>query len=110
MNITQGLALYLTLFREAHGEGASVPFVGTPASWKNTHTDTFQDILAKQEIHLALSRDKVASGSSFNCADGNVTTWEQKWPEICSYFGLEGTGPGDKVVDVAAFAKENGST
>lgn len=109
MNITQGVGFYLSLYRAVHGEGAEVSFVGTQKSWVNKHTDTFQDILAQEEIHLALNDDNIASGTSFNAADGNVVTWREKWPELAAYFGLKGTGPGAEPVDCAAFAKKHSS-
>jgi hypothetical protein len=75
-----------------YGERATIEFPGTKKSWKNQHTDTCSDILAKQEIYLALHSDKYASGSTFNSGDGKVATWEAKWPQLCQYFGLVG-GP-----------------
>jgi hypothetical protein len=94
MNGAQGVAFYLTLWKELYG-------------WVNTHTDTFQDILAKQEIFLALNQDKAADAGSFNAANGDITTWEKKWPALCAYFGLEGIGPGPEPTDFSAFASEH---
>ncbi|PNS21570.1 hypothetical protein CAC42_929 [Sphaceloma murrayae] len=109
MNITQGVGFYLSLYRAIHGQGKEVPFVGTPKSWRNTHSDTFQDILAQQEIHISLNEDNIPSGKSFNAADGEVTTWEKKWPALAACFGLKGVGPGKEPVDCAAFAKAHGA-
>lgn len=95
MNCAQGLGLYLSLYREIHGEGATVTFPGTEKSWRCKHTDTFQDILAKFEIHAALNPDSCGHGKTFNVADGHVVTWEDKWPGICEYFGLKAAGPGE---------------
>ena len=107
MNAAQGLGLYLSLYRTVHGEGARVPFLGTQGGWKCKHSDTFQDILAKMEIYAALNIDKCGSGSAFNIADGEVTTWSQKWPGLCGYFGLVGEGPGEKYEPLDEFAKKN---
>jgi hypothetical protein len=95
----QGMALYLSLCHELYGEGATIAFPGTKKSWKNQHTDTCSDILAKQEIYLALHSDKYASGSTFNSSDGEVATWEAKWPQLCQYFGLVGGRPGKRSLD-----------
>jgi hypothetical protein len=95
----QGTALYLSLCHELYGEGATIAFPGTKKSWKNQHTDTCSDILAKQEIYLALHSDKYASGSTFNSSDGEVATWEAKWPQLCQYFGLVGGRPGKRSLD-----------
>lgn len=95
MNCAQGLGLYLSLYREVHGNGATINFPGTEKSWKCKHTDTFQDILARFEIHAAMNSKQAGSGKIFNIADGNVVTWADKWPGICEYFGLKAAGPGE---------------
>ncbi|KAI9652579.1 MAG: hypothetical protein M1831_006682 [Alyxoria varia] len=110
MNVTQGLGFYLSLYREVHGKGAEVPFPGTPKSWKNKHTDTYQDILARLEIHAALNQDKCGGGRAFNAADGQVTTWSELWSGLCEYFGLVGAGPGAEALSLdglQGFATEN---
>ena len=115
MNAALGLALYLSLYREVHGDGAEAVFPGTQTSWTNLHTDTFQDVLAKMELFVALglSDGKIQSGESINCADGDVTTWEKTWPGICAWFGLKGVGPksnGRKVQSFGEFAKSHEDT
>lgn len=93
MNMAHGIAFYLTLFREVYGAGASVAFPGKPHGYKSTHSDTFQDILSKMEIHAAINRDTCPNVSAFNIADGETVTWEQVWPGVWSYFGLVGAPP-----------------
>ena len=110
MNAAQGMGMYLSLCRELYGKGAKLAFPGTEKSWRNKHTDTCSDILAKQEIYLALNKDKTTSGSAFNAGDGEVTVWENKWPELCSYFDLVGGPPKDRSLDFEAFAKEHEGT
>ncbi|KAF2155424.1 hypothetical protein K461DRAFT_292283 [Myriangium duriaei CBS 260.36] len=107
MNVAQGLGFYFSLYREIHGEGAEVPFVGTEKSWRNTHTDTFQDVLAKQEIYTALKSREVQNGTSFNSANGDVVAWKDVWPGVAAWFGLKGTGPGREAVDTGKWAGEN---
>jgi hypothetical protein len=53
------------------------------------------------EIHAALNPDKCGNGAAFNVADGEVTTWSQKWSGLCDYFGLVGEGPGEKKIRTA---------
>lgn len=110
MNCAQGLGIWLSLAREVHGEGAKVPFPGSQKSWKNKHTDTFQDILGRMDIYAAVNPDKCGDGGTFNCADGDVVTWEGKWPGICSYFGLERTAPGAEPYSIEDFVKKNKDT
>lgn len=107
MNMAQGIAIYLVLYREVNGACATVPFPGRPHGYHSTHSDTFQDILAKMEIYVSLNRDKCPNGSAFNCADGETVTWAQVWPGICSYFGLKGVEPTEKPTDMEAFVKKH---
>lgn len=94
MNAAQGLGFYCTLWKALHGSGSEVPFPGSEKAWKCKHTDTSQDILARFEIYASLNGEKTGQGKSFNCSDGPVVTWSEKWPRIAEYFGLKGTGPG----------------
>ncbi|CAG8091454.1 unnamed protein product [Penicillium salamii] len=103
MNLAQGIAMYLTLYREVNGRGARVPFPGTAHGYASQHSDTFQDILSKMEIFAALNRDRCTHGSSFNVANGEAVSWAQAWPGICAYFGLVGDGPGDQLVIIQDF-------
>lgn len=107
MNMAQGLAFYLSLYREVHGPGAKVPYPGAEHGYRHRHTDTFQDIAAKMEIYAALNPEKCGDGKAFNVANGDVTTWADKWPGICAYFGLKGTGPQGTFEPPAAFVQRN---
>ncbi|KAF9878589.1 sirq protein [Colletotrichum karsti] len=93
MNMGQGIGLYLSVYRAVKGAGATVPFPGHEHGYHSTHSDTFQDILSKMEIHAALNTDKCGDGGVFNIADGKTVSWSQVWPGLCSHFGLVGTGP-----------------
>ena len=108
MDGARGIALYLTLYRHIHGEGAEAPFFGTEKSWINKHNDTFQDILARFEIYAALHPGSCGKGAQFNIADGPVVSWSEKWPALCKYFGLKGVGPKAGTLSAPEFAKKNG--
>lgn len=110
MNCAQGLGLWLSVAREVHGAGAKIAFPGSQKSWENKHTDTFQDILGKLDIYAAVNHDKCGNGGTFNCADGDVITWADKWPGICADFGLEGTAPGDQPYSIEDFVKQHSET
>ena len=110
MNCAQGLGIWLSLAREVYGSGAKIPFPGTQASFKNKHTDTFQDILGKMDVYAAVNHDKCGNGGIFNVADGDVVTWSDKWAGICKDFGLEGTPPGAEPYSIEDFVKGNADT
>lgn len=109
MNLAYGIAFYLSLYRQVHGKGATVPFPGRLHGYHSTHTDTFQDILSKMEIYTALNRERWSNGSAFNIADGEKVSWAQVWPGICSYFGLVGVEPQGDEKKVGDFVRENQS-
>jgi hypothetical protein len=89
------VALYLSLYRKIHGEGAECSFPGTQRSWTNSHTDSWQDTIAKVSIWTALND----YAGPFNCVD-QPTTWKEKWPAICDFFGLKGDGPKAKPIEM----------
>lgn len=89
--LAQTLALYLSLYRAVEGEGTKVPFPGTEKSWLNRYNESPQDMVAHFSIYASLHPEKTAS-QSFNVG-GQEDNWKGKWPVICDYFGLEGTGP-----------------
>ncbi|CAN9388714.1 unnamed protein product [Alternaria alternata] len=89
--LAQTLALYLSLYQSIEGEGAKCPFPGTEKSWVNKYNESPQDMVAHFSIHASLNPEKTAS-QSFNVG-GQEDSWSGKWPIICDYFGLKGTGP-----------------
>jgi hypothetical protein len=107
MNMAQGIAIYLSVFKAVRGSGAKVPFPGREHGYHSTHSDTFQDILAKMEIFAAVNPDKCGDGGVFNVADGQTVTWAQVWPRLCEHFGLVGSGPADGSVPMEEFVKQN---
>lgn len=108
MNMAQGIALYLSIYRIVHGEGAEVPFPGYEHGYRSTHSDTFQDLLARMEIFAAVNPDKCGNGGVFNIADqDDAVTWSTVWPGVCRYFGLIGTGPKEGSVPMRTFAEEH---
>ncbi|KAL3469640.1 hypothetical protein BJX99DRAFT_268081 [Aspergillus californicus] len=91
--LAQWLALYLSLYRETHGENAEVVFPGTAKSWVIKSQDSSQDIIARFSIHASLHPETTA-GQRYNIADhAQWTSWSVKWPIICAYFGLRGVAP-----------------
>lgn len=107
MNMAQGIALYLTIFKAVNGRGATVPFPGSNQGFHSLHTDTFQDILSRMEIYAALNPERCSNGGSFNIADGKTISWAQVWPKLCEHFGLVGSGPAADAVTMEKFAKEH---
>ena len=107
MNMSQGIALYLSIYREVYGKGAVVPFPGQEHGYHSTHSDTFQDVLAKMEIYVATHIQDCGNGGVFNIADGQTVTWAQVWPKLAEHFGLKGQGPLPNTVTMENFVKDN---
>jgi hypothetical protein len=92
MNLAQPIALYLSLWASLN-PGEPAPFPGTATSYKQLHTDCYQDLVAKMHIYSSLNPEKTAGGS-FNVADAVAgNSWETVWPDICRYFDVEAAGP-----------------
>ncbi|KAK3710802.1 hypothetical protein LTR37_010026 [Vermiconidia calcicola] len=91
------LGIFLTLFATVEGKGAECPFPGTSKSWNAKSNDSSSDMIARQTIHLSLNLPEDMEGEGFNVADAKQPeSWSSKWPKLCAYFGLKGTGPPDE--------------
>ena len=107
MNMAEGIAVYLTVYREVYGAGSEVPFPGREHGYHTTHLDTAQDILSRMEIFAALNPDKCGNGGSFNMGDGLPVSWSGVWPGLCKYFGLVGSGPISNPKPMEQFVQEH---
>lgn len=88
------LGIYLALYATVEGRGAECPFPGTEKSWIARSNDSSSDMIARQTIHLSLNMPESMKGQGFNVADAKTSsTWSEKWPALCSYFGLKGSEP-----------------
>lgn len=92
VNLSQGIALYLTIYREIHGQGTKMNWPGTEKIWKCKHSDTSQGISARMEIYAATHVDRCRDGGIFSVADAETVTWEDVWAKLCADFGLIGEG------------------
>lgn len=54
-DVARLLALYLSLYRKIHGDGAEISFPGSHKSWTNNHTDSWQDTIGKVSIWTAIN-------------------------------------------------------
>ena len=107
-SLGSAMGIYLSLWKLVHGEGSEAPFPGTQKSWKALSNDSSSDMIARQTLHLSLS-PSTEKGGGYNVADEQTpSTWEKKWPVLCGYFGLKGTGPPAKdPPEMRTFIKEN---
>lgn len=109
-SLAQALGIFLTLYREVEGEGAEVTFPGTIKSWNAKSQDASSDMIARQTLHVSLTMDPKHNGSGFNVGDAkSYETFSQKWPTICSYFGLKAAAPvsGKEGPEVRTYIKKH---
>lgn len=92
--LAQTLATYLACYREVNSKGAECAFPGTAKSWKILSNDSGQDVVARFAIHASLHPETCGQAQAFNVASSSKpSSWEEKWPVICDFFGLRGTPP-----------------
>ncbi|KAK5169779.1 uncharacterized protein LTR77_005757 [Saxophila tyrrhenica] len=102
------LGIFLSLYASVEGEGKECPFPGTEKSWAAKSNDSSSDMIARQTIHLSLNLPKEKNGEGFNVADAKEPeSWSTKWPTLCAYFGLKGTGPGKESQEVRKYINEH---
>jgi hypothetical protein len=102
------MGVYLSLWRAVEGEGAEAPFPGTDKSWNALSNDSSSDMIARQTIHLSLHPERVEKGTGYNVADEKTpSSWAKKWPILCAYFGLKGTGPSTNPPEMRKYIKEH---
>lgn len=100
MNFAQSLGLFLAFYASKNSNKSSgrpkLAFPSSPTIWNAHISDVSQRTLGR--AHLFASNLQSANGESFNIADAPSkigTTWSEKWPQVCEYFGIEGVGPGE---------------
>jgi len=107
-SLAASLAIYFSLWREINGSGSVVPFPGTPKSWKAKHNEAGSDMIAKQTIFLSLHPKISGNGEAFNVASSpSPETWEEKWPQLCKYFGLQSAPPSEQSKEVRQYINNN---
>lgn len=93
-SLATSLGVYLSLYRAINGEGAECPYPGSNKAWVAKSIDSSSDMIARQTLHLSLTLPSNVKGEGYNVADAKYpSTWADKWPALCGYFGLRGTPP-----------------
>ncbi|TID16126.1 hypothetical protein E6O75_ATG09184 [Venturia nashicola] len=103
------LAVFLSLYRAVNGNGAECPYPGSAKAWVAKSINSSSDMVARQTLHLSLTIPPDIKGEGFNVADATyASSWETKWPALCSYFGLLGTPPPEEnPLEVRKYIKDN---
>ncbi|KAI9813065.1 MAG: hypothetical protein M1827_004285 [Pycnora praestabilis] len=106
--LANSLGVYLSLYAHLEGKGAECPFPGSAKVWVAKTNDSSSDMIARETIYLSLHPETCGNGEGFNIADsGQWETWSNKWPQLCSYFGLRGVAPNSNSQEVRAYIKNH---
>lgn len=88
-------AVYLYAYKLVYGEGSAVPFPGMQAGYDAQFTEVSATTLAKLAVHASLHPENFKE-RIFNVADKSTpSTFRQRWPQIASWFGLNGAPPSE---------------
>lgn len=101
-------ATYLALHALRYGPNTMVPFPGNEAGHRAKFSDVASTRLARFAIFASLHPASCGNGEIFNLADSETpSTMAGHWPRLCTYFGVQGVPPMEKMVSVSAFNVEN---
>ena len=76
--------------RHLEGARAAASFSGKPESYSAIFQVTDATLLAKALVWMAT--EPACANQAFNIANGDVFRWENTWPKIAGYFGMD-AGP-----------------
>ncbi|WP_169951896.1 SDR family oxidoreductase [Microbispora sp. H11081] len=88
MNLAMVIAVYAAVSREL---GLPLRFPGRPGAYHALLEMTDATLLAKATVWAATS--EACANQAFNINNGDLFRWEEMWPEIARFFGLEVAPP-----------------
>ncbi len=84
MNLALSIALYASLSKEL---GLPLRFPGKPGAYDKLMEMTDAGLLAKATVWAATN--PAAANQAFNITNGDLFRWNELWPKLAKYFGLE---------------------
>jgi len=88
MNLILVIAVYAAISKEL---GLPLRFPGKPGAYNKLLEMTDAGLLAKATVWAATQ--KQCANQSFNITNGDLFRWDDLWPKIAAYFGLEVAPP-----------------
>jgi nucleoside-diphosphate-sugar epimerase len=86
-NLTLVIAIYATICKEL---GLPLCHPGTPGNYRALYQCTDSGLLARAMAWMATTPE--CANEAFNITNGDLIRWENTWPRIARYFGME-VGP-----------------
>ncbi|MGX5816894.1 SDR family oxidoreductase [Chitinophaga lutea] len=88
MNLAMVIAVYAAISKEL---GLPLRFPGKAGAWTPILEMTDAGLLARATIWAAT--EPACANQAFNINNGDLFRWEEMWPAIADYFGMESAGP-----------------
>ncbi len=88
MNLAMVIAVYASMSKEL---GIPLRFPGKPGAYHSLLEMTDAGLLAKATVWAAT--DERCANQAFNITNGDLFRWDELWPKIAAYFGLETAPP-----------------
>lgn len=102
MNLAMVIAIYASISKEL---GLPLRFPGKPGAYNSLLEMTDAGLLAKATVWAAT--DNRCANQSFNITNGDLFRWNELWPKIAQYFGLETAPPLQMSLDIVMADKEH---
>ncbi|CAH1194236.1 hypothetical protein PAECIP111892_01491 [Paenibacillus auburnensis] len=101
MNLAMVIAVYASMSKEL---GIPLRFPGKPGAYHSLLEMTDAGLLAKATVWAAT--DERCANQAFNITNGDLFRWDELWPKIAAYFGLETAPPLQMSLSVVMGDKE----
>ncbi|MCF0051140.1 SDR family oxidoreductase [Dyadobacter sp. LJ53] len=88
MNLAVAIAVYASISKEYH---LPLRFPGKPGAYHSLLEMTDSELLAKATVWAAT--DEKCANQAFNINNGDLFRWNDMWPKIARYFGMEVAPP-----------------
>jgi nucleoside-diphosphate-sugar epimerase len=95
MNLAMVIGAYASISREL---GLPLRFPGKPGSYTSLLEMTDAGLLAKATVWAAT--DPACANQAFNIANGDLFRWNDMWPKIAAFFGLDVAPPLPMSLDI----------
>ncbi|KFN02468.1 putative nAD-dependent epimerase/dehydratase [Bacillus clarus] len=102
MNLAMVIAIYASISKEL---GLPLRFPGKPGAYDSLLEMTDAGLLAKATVWAAT--EERCANQAFNITNGDLFRWNELWPKIAQYFGLETAPPLPMFLDVVMADKEH---
>jgi nucleoside-diphosphate-sugar epimerase len=101
MNLAMVIAIYASMSKEL---GLPLRFPGKPGAYHSLLEMTDAGLLARATVWAAT--DERCANQAFNITNGDLFRWNELWPKIAEYFGLETAPPLQMSLEVVMADKE----